>query len=177
MVATLPDRRVTVLAAQGAVACVLPDAGVTVSADSPPISVTIGDTATTILCDDVIAASYTTPTLTSWEALATDEGANGITVEFLAVTAGSPCRVRFKLVAATANDLRSIYTSPEQNTPHEVVLDATTAVGIIDPSDRGLTYDLYWGWTSGSETGAYALVAAAAIYIPNNGEGDFPASG
>jgi len=165
-----------VLVASGAVDCVVPDGSVQVAIDSPPIEVTIGDRSIFSVCDDIIAATFTTPTLTSWSALAIDEGISGVSVELGAETAGSACRVRFKLVAAGANDLRSGYSSPDQNTPHAVTIDAT-GVTIIDPSDRGLTYDLYWGWTSGMSAGAYALVDTAVIYVPNNGEGDFPASG
>jgi len=155
----------------------VPDGSVQVAIDSPPIDVTLGDRSIVSVCDDIISPTYTAPTLTSWTALATDEGLNGITVVFGAVTAGSPCRVRFKLTEATATvDQRSGYTAPEQNTPHAVTIDATGA-NIIASADRGLTYDLYWSWSSGMSTGAYALVAAAAIYNPIKGEGDFPASG
>ena len=86
-------------------------------------------------------------------------------------TAGSPCRVKLSLVHASASETYSTrYSSPDQLTPHTGIF--TT---ILATADRGLTYDLYWSWTSGNESAGPTLVAAAAVYVPLTGEGDYPA--
>jgi len=140
---------------------------------NPDAVVSVDTTEAVVMCSQLAESTFTTPTLVSWEVLAQDNGSLGADVHFgPCVTAGSPCRVRFKLVLAGSNDPRTPYSSPEQTTPHE-----TSVTDITAAADRGETFDLYWSWSSGQQTGAYALVASAAIYIPNNGEGDFPASG
>jgi hypothetical protein len=154
----------------------------TVFIDSRRATVGIGNAAAVVgldssralvTCSQIEEATFTTPTLVSWSALAQDNGSSGADVHFVtSVTAGSPCRIGFKLVKAGTNDPRTGYSSPDQLTPHACSVDGITAAG-----DRGQTYDLYWRWTSGNQSAGYALVASAAIYIPNNGEGDFPASG
>jgi hypothetical protein len=73
--------------------------------------------------------------------------------------------------------MRSGYSSPEQLTPHACMIGSLIPGAFIDDADRGITYDLYWSWTSGMSSAAYALFAADAIYVPANGEGSFPQSG
>jgi len=150
----------------------VPDGAISVLAESPPISVGVPDSFVSVACDDVIASTYTEPTLTDWSVLAEDlegEGARVSVVEL--TTAGSPCRVKLTLVHASASEAYATkFSSPEQLTPH-VGLSAT----IRETTDRGLTYDLYWSWTSGNESGGPELVAAEAIYVPLTGEGDYPA--
>jgi len=162
------------MSAPGAVACVLPDAGVTVSVGSQPIAVTMGDTSATLLCDDIIASTFTTPTLVSWACTAEDLGLTLARVTFTnSVTAGSPCRVRFllRLSSGTLHDQTTRYSSPEQNSPH------VASCNITEASDRGITYDLYWQWTSGMQSSAYALVAEEVIYVPVPGEDTVNAEG
>ena len=162
-----------ILAAGSAAVCVLPDEGIAVSVGEEPVSVAMGPQAVTTVCDDVLSATFTTPTLTSWGLVAYDLGLPGARVIYTpVVTAGTACRVKFKLVdGAASEEYAGRYSSPEQNTPHLSQVDIT-AVG-----DRGLTYDLYWAWSSGMSSASWALVAANAVYVPINGEGDFPASG
>ena len=169
----LPTAEVAILAAGSAAVCVLPDEGCAVALGESPINVTVGDRSVGVVCDDVLAPTFTTPTLTSWSIVAEDLESLGARVHFQTnVTAGSPCRVKFKLVdGAASEEYAGKYSSPEQNTPHTEHVDITTI------ADRGLTYDLYWAWSSGMSSATWALVAANAVYVPINGEGDFPASG
>jgi hypothetical protein len=152
---------------------VIPDNVISVLAESPAISVEVPGSFVSVVCDDVIASTYTEPTLTDWSVTVEDlelAGARFKAVEL--TTAGSPCRVRLSLVHVDASQVyRTRYSSPEQNTPH----DAGVQYDISDADDRGLTYDLYWSWTSGNESGGPELVAAEAVYVPLSGEGDYPA--
>ncbi len=150
----------------------VPDSHVTVLAESPAISVEVPDSSVSVVCDDAIASTYTEPTLTDWSVLAEDLEAAGAKVSVVELTtAGSPCRVKLSLVHADAGETYATkYSSPEQLTPHDGI-----AATIRTTTDRGLTYDLYWSWTSGNESGGPELVAEAAIYVPLIGEGDYPA--
>lgn len=142
------------------------------SVGSPRAVLTMPDQRALLVCDDELEASFTTPTLTDWSVLAEDLEAGGSRVSVVALTtAGSPCRVKLSLVHASAGETYATkFSSPEQLTPHTGIFTTITAV-----ADRGLTYDLYWSWTSGNQSGGPELVAAAAIYVPLTGEGDFPA--
>lgn len=166
---TVPDSSIDVLIGDRAVDVVLAADPVSVAIKDQPVNVTLAPQFVDVLCDDVLASTFTTPTLTSVHVNATDLGAPGARMYFTAVTAGSPCRVKFKLHHASATeDYATKYSSPEELTPHATQVDITTS------GDRGLTYDLYWSWTSGASSAGWALFAAAAIYVPANGEGDFP---
>jgi hypothetical protein len=174
---TLETNEVAVLAGGRAIEVKMPVGEATVLGESPPIDVGIADGTITVVCDDIISPTFTTPTLTSWAADSEDLGPDWVHVHFSAVTDGSPCRVKFKLVHSGSPDLRSGFSSPEQLTPHLCMIGSLVPGSYIDDSDRGLDYDLYWSWTSGMSVGAYALVASGAVYIPATGEGDFPQSG
>ena len=151
---------------------VIPDNVISVLAESPAISVEVPGSFVSVVCDDVIASTYTEPTLTDWSVLAEDLEAAGTKVSVVELTTdGSPCRVKLSLVHADASETYATkFSSPEQLTPHSGM--ATT---ILAAADRGLTYDLYWSWTSGNESGGPELVAAEAVYVPLSGEGDYPA--
>lgn len=169
----VPDAHVTVRAAADAAVVVVPAASATVLAAAGPATVTVPTNVASVICDDALASSFTTPALTHWELVATDLGLAGARIVFSgSTTSGSPCRVKFTLTDAGATqDYATRYSSPDQTTPHDVQVDVSLA------ADRGLTYDLYWSWTSGNEAGGPTLVAANAVYVPGNGEGDFPAEG
>lgn len=139
---------------------------------SPAVPLTLPRQQALLVCEDELAATFTTPTLTDWSVLAEDLEAAGAKVSVVELTtAGSPCRVKLTLVHASASQSYATkYSSPDQLTPHTGPF--TT---ILATPDRGLTYDLYWSWTSGNESGGPELVAAAAIYVPLTGEGDYPA--
>lgn len=174
---TLETNEVAVLAGGRAIEVKMPVGEATVLGESPPIDVGIADGTITVVCDDIISPTFTTPTLTSWECTAEDLGPDWIHVHFSAVTAGTACRIKFKLALTGHPDLRSGYSAPEQLTPHDCVIGSLTPGSFISDSDRGITYDLYWSWTSGMSSATWALVAANAVYVPSTGEGDFPQSG
>lgn len=160
----LEDTSAAVLLDSPTAAVVIEDTAASVLMDNPTATVTLEDTSALVVCDDVLAQTFTTPTLTDWHANAIDNGAANCTVNFTATTAGSPCRVRFHLFdTETSNKL---FSSPEQNSPH-------ASSHVITLSNlRGLTYDLRWSWSSGNESVFHELVMADAVYIPADGEGD-----
>jgi hypothetical protein len=132
------------------------------------------DTEARLLCDDQLAETFTTPTLTSWACTAEDLEIDLALVTFTnSVTAGSPCRVQFllRLSGGTLHDQMTRYSTPEQNYPHAVSCDIT------ESGDRAITYDLYWQWTSGMQSSSYALVAEDVIYVPGPGEDTVNAEG
>jgi hypothetical protein len=174
---TLESNEVAVMANSRAVSVTVPDGFVTVAGEAAPIDVQIADGSITITCDDILSPTFTTPTLTSWACTAEDHGTGWVQVHFAAVTAGSPCRVKFRLTKATHPDMRGGYSAPEQLTPHSCMIGPLIPGVYISDLDRGIYYDLYWSWTSGMSSAAYALVAADAVYVPSNGEGDFPSEG
>jgi hypothetical protein len=174
---TLDSNEVAVMANSKAVSVTVPAGSVTVAGEASPIDVQIADGSITITCDDILSPTFTTPTLTSWWADSEDLGPDWVHVHFSAITVGSPCRVKFRLTKSTHPDLRSGFSSPEQLTPHVSMIGSLIPGVYISDSDRGIYYDLYWSWTSGMSSAAYALVAADAVYVPSNGEGDFPQSG
>ena len=157
----------------------LPASAARMQVGQPAAVMVAPDTEARLLCDDQLAETFTTPTLTSWTCVAEDLGPDWIHVHFSAVTAGTACRVKFKLSLTGHPDMRSGYSSPEQLTPHACMIGLLTPIpgSFISDSDRGITYDLYWAWTSGMSDGAWELVAANAVYVPLTGEGDFPQSG
>jgi hypothetical protein len=174
---TLDSNEVAVMANSKAVSVTVPAGSVTVAGEASPIDVQIADGSITITCDDILSPTFTTPTLTSWACTAEDHGPDWVQVHFTAVTAGSTCRVKFKLALVGHPDMRSGFSAPEQLTPHICMIGSVVAGGYIDEADRGLDYDLYWSWSSGMSTGAWALVDSAAVYVPLTGEGDFPSEG
>jgi hypothetical protein len=174
---TLDSNEVAVMANSKAVSVTVPAGSVTVAGEASPIDVQIADGSITITCDDILSPTFTTPTLTSWACTAEDHGPDWVQVHFIAVTAGSPCRVKFKLALVGHPDMRSGFSAPEQLTPHICMIGSVVAGGYIDEANRGLYYDLYWSWSSGMSTGAWALVDSAAVYVPLTGEGDFPSEG
>lgn len=149
---------------------IMPDSAVSVLIADPGVSVVMPDSSCSVICDDVLAATFTTPTLVSWHANAVDLGSLGCRVDFTnCTTAWSPCRVRFHLL--DSETYKTAFSSPEQLNPHEGSLTITGAL------NRGKAYDLRWSWTSGNESVTQELVLADAIYIPADGEGDYPAEG
>lgn len=169
----LPSQTATVLVADQAVSVAVPVSVASVLAASPSVSVEVPPSVVSVVCDDQIdVGGFVTPTLVDWSVLAEDLETSGARVSVVELTTdGSPCRVKLSLVHASASETYATkYSSPEQLAPH--VGPFTT---ILATPDRGLTYDLYWSWTSGNESGGPELVAAAAIYVPLTGEGDYPA--
>lgn len=168
---TLAEQTATVTVAAPAAAVAVPDAAVSVLAAAPSVAVVAPLTTVSVVCDDALESSFTAPTLTDWSVTALDLGPEGARFTSVAcVTAGSPCRIRFQLVNGSKVHT-SRYSSPEQNTPHVY----GCLVDIESSLDRGVTYDMYWSWTSGNESGSWALVSAASVYVPADGEGDYPA--
>jgi hypothetical protein len=135
-----------------------------------PVTVAVPDASVSVICLDPLESSFVTPTLTSWSVVAYDNELAGARVALIeAVTAGSPCRIKLTLVHAGASEQYATkYSSPDAQA------HAGMSTDILLPADRGLDYDLYWTWTSGNETGGPELVAAEAVYVPTNGEGDVP---
>lgn len=168
---TVPDSAAAVLVAAGAVSVAVPDSAASVLLASPSVDVAVPASTAAVICDDALASTFTAPTLVDWHLVASDMLALGARVAFSdCTTDGSPCRVKFTLHHDDATkDYGAKYSSPEQNTPHANGFDITVT------ADRGRSYDLYWSWTSGNESGGPTLVAAGAVYVPLNGEGDFPA--
>ena len=148
---------------------VMGDAAASVAIEIPTETIYMGDAQGLVVCDDVIASSFTTPTLTAWHANAVDNGSAGCEVAFTATTAGSPCRVMFHLVDAVT--WKTPYSSPEQNTPH------ATSQTIAGAANRDKSYDLKWSWTSGSQSVTQELVLADAVFIPASGAGDHISEG
>ena len=168
---TLPQDWAAVTIGAQAAEVAVPDSGVSVLAAAPSVEVVIPDAVVSVVCDDALASTFTTPTLTDWSVTALDLGPEGARFTSVAcATAGSPCRIRFQLVNGSKVHT-SRYSSPEQNTPHVY----GCLVDIESSLDRGVTYDMYWSWTSGNESGSWALVSAASVYVPADGEGDYPA--
>lgn len=169
---TLPRAEARLVVGSPAVSLRLPRHEARIVVGQPAVPLQMPRQTALLVCRDVLAASFTTPTLVSWSVLAEDLESGGARVSVVEVeTAGSPCRVKLTLVHASASDdYATKYSSPEQLTPHAGIF--TT---ILAAADRGLTYDLYWSWTSGNESGGPDLLAAAAVYVPLTGEGDFPA--
>ena len=176
---TLPRAEARLLLGSPAVSVRLPRQEARLTLGTPAVSLVLPRQEARIVCRDELAATFTTPTLTAWSLLAEDTvdaiGAPACKVSVVAITtAGSPCRVKLTLRHASATqDYATKYSSPEQNTPH----NNSVYVYISTGGDRGLTYDLYWSWTSGNESAGPTLLAAAAVYVPNDGEGDYPAEG
>ena len=168
---TLPQEWAAVAVGAQAAEVTVPDSSASVLAASPSVDVVIPEAVVSVICDDDLDSSFTTPTLTDWSVLAADIDSERARFSSVAcVTAGSPCRIRFQLVNGSKVHTTK-YSSPEQNTPHIYGCQ----VDIVLVGDRGITYDLYWSWTSGNESGSWALVAAASVYVPADGEGDYPA--
>jgi len=160
----MPVSSVAVLAADAGISVMMPSSSVEIVATDSAINVEIPDRSVSVLCDDDLASTFTTPTLVSWSANAVDLEAAGCRVYFSAVTAGSPCRVRFHLFDTETT--QKLFSSPEQNTPHSTIHFITEAYL------RGQTYDLFWSWSSGNESVFHELVLADAVYIPASGGGD-----
>lgn len=169
---TLPRAEARLVVGSPAVSLRLPRSEAELVVGQAPVPLRMPRQTALVVCRDVIAASFTTPTLVSWSVLAEDLEAAGARVSVVEVeTAGSPCRVKLHLVHASASETYATkYSSPEQLTPHTGIFTTIAAA-----PDRGLTYDLYWSWTSGNESAGPTLLAAAAVYVPLTGEGDFPA--
>jgi hypothetical protein len=160
----LEDTSAAVLLDSPTAAVVIEDTEASVLMDNPTATVTLEDTSALVVCDDVLALTFTTPTLTAWHANAIDNGSLGCTVYFTATTAGSPCRVRFHLI--DTETYKGAFSSPDQNTTH------ASNVTITGTGNRGKSYDLKWSWTSGNEGVVQELILADAVYIPASGEGD-----
>lgn len=174
-VLTLPAAEARLVVGSPAAILTMPRQTARLVVGAPSVPLTMPGQRALLVCEDELAATFTTPTLVSWSVLVEDLGVPGARMSVVAVvTAGSPCRIKLTLIHASASeDYATKYSSPDQLTPHSAAMQFdVTAIG-----DRGLTYDLYWSWTSGNQSAGPTLVAAAAVYIPNNGEGDFPASG
>lgn len=173
VVLTLPRAEAKLVVGSPVVSLTLPRQAAVLSVGAPAVPLTLPNQRALLVCDDALDTDgFVTPTLTGWSVLAEDLEASGARVSVVELTtAGSPCRVKLSLVHASASETYSTkYSSPDQLTPHTGIF--TT---ILATADRGLTYDLYWSWTSGNESAGPTLVAAAAVYVPLTGEGDFPA--
>lgn len=166
----LPSQTATVLVADQAVSVAVPVSAASVLAASPSVAVEVPPPAVSVVCDQLDIGGFVTPTLVDWSVLAADLETDGARISVVELTTdGSPCRVKLTLMHDSASkDYATKFSSPEQLTPHTGPF--TT---ILATPDRGLTYDLYWSWTSGNESGGPELVAAAAIYVPLAGEGDY----
>lgn len=169
---TLPRAEARLVVGSPAVSLRLPRQTANLVVGQPAVPLQMPRQTAMVVCRDIIAPTFTTPTLVSWSLLAEDLEAGGARISVVEVeTAGSPCRIKLHLVHASASEIYATkYSSPEQLSPHTGIF--TTILAALD---RGLTYDLYWSWTSGSQMGGPTLLAAAEVYVPLTGEGDFPA--
>ncbi len=168
---TLPRAEGRLVVGSPEAALTLPRQEAALTVGSPALALVLPRQDARLLCRDELPDTFTEPTLTDWSLIAEDLELSGARVTVVSVTtAGSPCRVKLTLVHASASeDYATKYSSPDANEHAGMATDITAL------ADRGLTYDLYWTWTSGNETGGPTLVAAAAVYVPLSGEGDFPA--